>query len=371
MEVLRLWSKNKAGQMDFLLTSGDRSVFDDEARQLGAKLHYVRYGRNNLPQFIREFREILRRERYDAIHDHGDYTSGVHFLWGLGELPPVRVAHVHNSWQHININYGVNVSRRLAARAGKFLVRRLATHICGTSDDILGMYGFPLQTCRRPFTTVLHCGLDVGRFNAPVESDRASVLREFGWGEGARIVLFAGRLDRALEIGHPQNSKNSWLALNAVRAVAEKDKSVCLLMAGDGIPQRQEMQQHIDSWDLSGRFRLLGVRTDMPRLMRAADMLFFPSRQEGLGMVAVEAQAAGLPVLASDAVPVAAKVIPQLYRTLSASAPLSDWADAVLATLNTPRMAMEQARAAVEASAFSIQTSARRLAEVYTGADRR
>jgi glycosyltransferase EpsF len=212
---------------------------------------------------------------------------------------------------------------------------------------------------------VLHCGFNIGRFNAPIGPDRSAVLREFGWDETARIVLFAGRLDRALEIEHPQNSKNSWLALNVVRAAAEKDKSVCLLMAGDGGPQRLAIQQHINSWGLSDRIRLLGVRTDMPRLMRAADMLFFPSNQEGLGMVTVEAQAAGLPVLASDAVPAAAKVVPQLYRALPVRSSLADWTDALFATLNTPRVAMDVARRAVEESDFSIETSASRLIRIY------
>ena len=45
MELLRLWSNTGAVQMDFLLTSGNRGIFDDEACRLGARLHYVRYGR--------------------------------------------------------------------------------------------------------------------------------------------------------------------------------------------------------------------------------------------------------------------------------------------------------------------------------------
>jgi glycosyltransferase involved in cell wall biosynthesis len=367
MELLRFWRRQGEGapRLDILATSGNHGIFDDEARGLGARIFYLRYTRKNLTAFMRGYRQILRDGVYDAIHDHQDYTSGVHFLWGLGCLPRIRVAHVHNPWQHIEVNYGTSHARRLTTRMGKFLVQQLATHVCGTSADILIQYGFPIQSRRPPLTTRLHCGFDVGRFNAPVERDRSAVLNEFGWDEKARIVLFAGRLDRALEYEHPQNHKNSWLALNVVRIAAEKDKTVCLLMAGDGVPQRQEMQQHIDSWGLSHRLRLLGVREDMPRLMRAANMLFFPSHEEGLGMVAVEAQAAGLPVLASDAVPAAANVMPQLYRALPVRSSLADWTDALFATLNTRRVALDVARRAVEASDFSIETSANRLAKIY------
>jgi glycosyltransferase involved in cell wall biosynthesis len=138
-------------------------------------------------------------------------------------------------------------------------------------------------------------------------------------------------------------------------------------MAGAGDEPRRHMERIIQDWGLSHQLRLIGVRKDAPRLMRAADTLFFPSRQEGLGMVAVEAQAACLPVLASTAVPREAIVIPEIYAALPLSDPVECWADALLATLAKPRLAWGAARAAVEASAFSIQNSVARLEAIYRG----
>ena len=365
IEVLKYFAQTKKYEIDFFATSGKRGILDDEAEALGATIYYGRFGRAHLGSFTRKFRKVLSEGCYDAIHDHADYASGIHFLLALGRLPPVRITHIHNTWLHIEANYGISWARKLTARIGKFFIRRITTHVCGTSSDVLRLYGFPIQSDKEPLTFVLHCGFDVGRFNAPREPDRASVIKEFGWNESARIVLFAGRLDRALECDHPQNQKNSWLALNVLRSVAEKDKSVCFLMAGAGDAQRLEMQKHITSWGLSDRLRLIGIRKDLPRLMRASDMLFFPSRQEGLGMVAVEAQAVGLPVLASDGVPVAANIIPQLYRSLPVRSSIAEWTDAVLATLNTPKVPLEIARRVIERSKFSIETSAQQLTKIY------
>ncbi len=367
MEVLKFFAKNNLAQMDFLATGGKQGVFDEEALRLGARIHYIPYGRAHLAGFARDFRRLLRTGRYDAIHDHGDYASGLHFLFGLGCLPPVRVTHIHNPWLHIEANYGVSNVRRFTARTGKFLVKNLATHVCGTSKDALEQYGFPPTVEGRPKSTVLHCGFDVERFSAPRDTDRAALRQEFGWDQNTRIILFAGRLDRALAFDHPQNHKNSWLALNVVKQAALQDPSIRLLMAGDGASQRREMEGHVASWGLSDRLRFLGIRRDMPRLMRGADMLFFPSRQEGLGMVAVEAQAAGIPVLASTQVPPAAMVIPELYRAVDIGAPLSDWTDALFKTLATPSLPLDQVRARVSASAFSIETSAARLLAIYGG----
>src|SRR5437660_1497072 len=78
MEVLRLWSKDGCARIDFLATSGNPGIFDEEAKRLGAQVHYVRYGRAHLPRFAKEFRRVLRTGQFDAIHDHQDYASGWH-----------------------------------------------------------------------------------------------------------------------------------------------------------------------------------------------------------------------------------------------------------------------------------------------------
>jgi glycosyltransferase EpsF len=367
MEVLRLRARDGMGGMDFLMTSGDCGIFDDEARRLGATIHYLRYGRAHLLQFAKRFRRILREGQYEAIHDHSDYVSGWHFLIGAGVSSPVRVTHVHNPWLHIEANYAVSLSRRLTTMIGKHLVTLLATHVCGTSAEILRRYGFKVQDAGRPAVSVVHCGFDIAKFNAPREVDRKSVLREFQWPENARIVLFAGRLDRVLKFDDPQNHKNSWFALNVVRAAVGLDPSVRLLMAGTG-DSHSELERNIQKWGLEHKLRLIGVRSDMPRLMRAADVLLFPSRQEGLGMVAVEAQAAGLPVLASTSVPRESVVIPDLYDALPLSEPVERWAGALLRRVEKPRLSLECCRRALASSPYSITNSAARLERVYSTA---
>lgn len=368
MGLLRLWSKSGKVQMDFLATSGNHGIFDDEARQLGAQIHYLRYGRAELPRFAREFRRVLREGQYLAIHDHQDYVSGWHFLIGQLALPSVRITHVHNPWLHIKANYAVNSSRRFVTMVGRRLVHLLATHVCGTSGEILHRYGFHSEETQRPAISVVHCGFDVEKFNAPRDADRHSVLGEFGWPPDSKIVLFAGRLDRALEFDHPQNHKNSWFALNVVRAAFEKDSSVRLLMAGAGDDSQKELDCRIHDWGLHDQLRLTGVRNDIPRLMRAADLLFFPSRQEGLGMVAVEAQAACLPVLASTAVPRECVVVPDIYDALPLSELIDLWADTLLKRIAKPRPSLDFCRSALESSAFSIVNSSRQLEQIY-GAD--
>ena len=77
---------------------------------------------------------------------------------------------------------------------------------------------------------------------------------------------------------------------------------------------------------------------------------------------------AGLPVLASTAVPSEAKVIPDLYYSLSLEEPLSVWADTLLNIMAKPKLPIELCREALKKSDFSIASSAHKLEKIYRSA---
>jgi glycosyltransferase involved in cell wall biosynthesis len=124
------------------------------------------------------------------------------------------------------------------------------------------------------------------------------------------------------------------------------------------------LERRIAEAGLAGRIVFAGIRRDIERLMVASDVLLFPSRGEGLGMVAVEAQAAGLPVLASTAVPRECVVVPELVRFLELDAGAVKWAGDLLELAARPRnIAAANQRVAV--SAFAIDRSAKALFNIY------
>jgi glycosyltransferase involved in cell wall biosynthesis len=116
---------------------------------------------------------------------------------------------------------------------------------------------------------------------------------------------------------------------------------------------------------LEGRIQFAGIRKDIERFMLASDVLLFPSRGEGLGMVAVEAQAAGLPVLVSNAVPRECVVVPELVHFQKVEAGEAAWAADLLQLAARPPNILA-ANQRVAASAFSIDGSARALLRLYS-----
>ncbi len=350
--------------VDIVLTGGFKAHFDEEAVALGARLFYLPYSRRKIPSFVRGFRRLLRRGRYHAIHDHQDYTSGLHFLFGMGLLPPVRIVHVHNPLTTTEINlYSSSRLRRATGAAGKYGVIRFATDVVGTSRQLVTEYGFDDAAFKNIHLGAAYCGFDTSLYKGSGQRD--DVRREFGWNESAKILLFVGRLDSNPD--RKLNQKNPELALEVARNAIAQNPDVKLLMAGEGDTIKAELEERIKSWGMEDKILLVGVRSDVPRLMMGCDLLLFPSLAEGLGMVVVEAQAAGLPVLASDVVPRECVVSSEMVTFLSLQQDAPAWANEVLRLISLKTPSAIECNLAVRNSPFSIENSANTLLNLYRG----
>ncbi len=356
-------------ELDVLLTGGEKSLLDDAAAALGARLFYLRFGKRNMVSFVKGFRRILAEGNYDAIHDHQDYFAGVHFFLGAGLLPPARIAHVHNPYYHRS-NATTGIVARTINSTGKSLIARMATHVMGTSRQIVSEYGFHESSASKVQLDAAHCGFDVNEYRGDRAEAHRDFCREMGWPDSSRILLFIGRLSGAelLHNGIRMTHKNPAFALEVARECIAQDSRIRLAMVGDGEEKKTEFETEIAGWGLTDHIRLLGVRSDVPKLMLGADLLLFPSLAEGLGMVVVEAQAAGLRVLASDSTPRESVVIPELVGFSSLDDAPAKWASEVLRLIAVEAPDLEQCNARISDSAFSIENSAAKLVEMYSNA---
>jgi glycosyltransferase involved in cell wall biosynthesis len=254
--------------------------------------------------------------------------------------------------------------RRSTITVGNRLIVAYATHLLSTSRQLIAEQGFDeLSSARDIPKSAVYCGFDTSRFLGDQAKARRDIREEFRWPDTAKVALFVGRLDSHMD--ESLNQKNPTFCLEVARECAAMEPDFRCLIAGGGDGMLRILRERVARWGLDERICLAGARSDVPRLMLGADLLLFPSRAEGLGMVAVEAQAAGLPVLASDAVPRECAVVPDIVQFVPLSAGSELWADAALATLNAKRPDPEVANRTVENSPFSIANSAKSLLRIY------
>lgn len=128
-------------------------------------------------------------------------------------------------------------------------------------------------------------GIDPTAYENAEAVDRPSL----GLPMDARIVLWVGRLDPV---------KGLDVLIDAFGGVARRS-SAHLLLVGDGA-MRGELERQIARAGLTGRVQLLGMRRDVPALLKAADAFVFPSRTEGWPNALLEAMASARPIVTTD-----------------------------------------------------------------------
>jgi len=166
-------------------------------------------------------------------------------------------------------------------------------------------------------------------------------------------------------VGRFDHQKNHVFLLDIFSDIVKLDSDVFLVLVGDG-KLRPEIERRVTARRLWERVLFLGSRTDVPHLMQSAmDVFLFPSFFEGLGLVLIEAQAAGLPCIISDAVTEEADIVKPLIRRIGLDQPSAIWARALKDLKSSVRPRFEALRV-VEGSPFTIEASVSKLAEIYS-----
>lgn len=331
--------------MDFLSKRRRETVYDREARERGATLHPMPSTSDRRAWGAALARVLREHGSYDVVHVHRRHVATPLRVARRAGVP-VRVVHSHNA-----------VPRRGLARLpgagfrGRFARRHATLGLACSGRAAEVVFGAGWR--RDPRLRVLPYGIDFAPFAEPV--DRDAVRRELGVSPQARLVVHVGRL-------HPQ--KNHAFLLEVAARLRRELPDVHLLLVGDGA-LRAELEARARALGLGGGVTFAGLRREVAPLLRAADAFAFPSRWEGLGIAVVEAQAAGLPVVCSEAVPEESTVVPELVTRL----PLGDpgpWVGALGRALAAPPpLAAERALARVCDSPFEVARGLEALLALY------
>ena len=144
------------------------------------------------------------------------------------------------------------------------------------------------------------------------------------------------------------------------KLVHDKDKNAILLLVGIGELQDAIKQKVLNS-GLQNSVIFLGARNDVNKLYQAMDVFVLPSHYEGLPVVGVEAQAAGLPCILSDQMTDETVIIKET-KVLPLNAGAAVWAETILETKHTNRRnTMED----VKRAGFDIKTEAKKMEAYY------
>jgi glycosyltransferase involved in cell wall biosynthesis len=220
----------------------------------------------------------LRSEQPDAVHTHL-----IHADWH-GVIAARRAGVRRIYWSGHNDD---PFRRRPAIRLIQaYLWRRVNAGIAISEAVRQFMIRVELAPPRKAIT--VRYGLDPAP-TQPNDEERASLRRMLDIPEAATVIGSVGRLIEQKGLSY---------ALDAFARLRQQFPSAHYVIIGDG-PLRGELEARIDGLGLRGQAHLAGWHSDAARLMPAFDIFLMPSVWEGFGLVALEAMAARLPVIAS------------------------------------------------------------------------
>jgi glycosyltransferase involved in cell wall biosynthesis len=351
MQVLRRIDRTKF-QLDFCYTGSKPGAYAPEIESLGGRMVACPLNRKDPIGFARRFRSLLRGAQYDIVHSHAHHFSGFVLRLARQEHVPVRMAHCHST----SDGKGTGLSRGLYHALMRHWIWRHGTHGLAASEDAAQALFGPNWRSDSRFR-VLHCGIDLEPFRQPVS--RAAVRQELGIPLDAPVVGHVGSFRPA---------KNHPFLLEIAAEVVKHRPDVRFLLVGDG-PLRPQIEARARELGIAGNVIFTGVRSDVPRLMLGAmDLFLFPSLWEGLPIVVVEAQAAGLRCLVSDTVTREVSVVPGAVEFLPLSVGAGEWSSRALQLLHYGRILSEVALGEVQRCGFNIERSADQLRTLYESA---
>lgn len=166
--------------------------------------------------------------------------------------------------------------------------RNTDSGICVSMATVdVAVHGYALERSR---VSVIYNGIDLAQLRDVSARARGDVRSELGIAADAPVVTMIARM-------HPM--KGNATMVRIMRRVVDACPGAVLVFAGDG-PDRAACEALVADLGLVDHTRFLGHRHDVPELLAAADLVVVPSRAEGLGLAAIEALAAGRPVVAFD-----------------------------------------------------------------------
>jgi len=250
---------------------------------------------------IKEIKKLVAQNHYDVVHCHTPIAAACTRIAckGLRGKAVVDEDGIEHKLKVIYTAHGFHFCK--GSSKSSWLIFYPVEKICSKYTDVLVTINqedyklakekFESESCKVEY--VRGVGIDVDSF-ANVQIDRAAKRAELGVPEDAFLLLSVGELNE---------NKNQQLVINAIAKIKDENKEhfdrLYYVLAGIG-PNDGVLQALIDGNGLGDRVKLLGYRHDCKELYKAADTFVHPSYREGLPVSVMEAESAGLNVIASN-----------------------------------------------------------------------
>ena len=333
-------------QFDFVCMY-DKIAYEDEIYRLGGKVYYVPNVKRDYRGYAKSLKQILRKEKYDAVHVN---------MLSAANIVPLRIAHtmgIKKVIAHSHSSSCPGVIRNLMDSWNRPRISRYATDKVACAE-IAGRWMFGSKAFEQGEVTVIQNAICADKFSFSAE-ERKLLREEMGW-QGKTVIGHVGRFDI------PKNHERMIEILASLRD-REENVVLCLVGPKEGLyPSVREKAQKLGVED---KICFAGKQENIRRYLSAMDVFLFPSLFEGVPFALIEAQTNGLACVMSDAVSEEAVVFPEAVKRLPLQEENRVWADTLLEMSRLRKTDADSTKQRLAEAHFDITKEAQRLKQLY------
>ena len=334
-------------EIDIVAAQMCESVFTADLKEKGVKFYELSGSQRKLGQNHRMFKQLLKERQYDVVHLHIFQGLSLYYAYLAKKVGvPVRIAHSHNTALRQSRTRWLKMLIHNAAKC--FLAKNVTDYWACSS--LAAEFMFPKDVVEK--YEFIPNGIDVDKFR--FDNEVRKEIRKNLDIENKFVIGNVGRLCY---------QKNQEYLLEVFAKLQSERSNSVLLLVGEG-QMKEGLQQQAKKLGIADKVIFYGVTDKVEQLLWAMDLFVFPSRFEGLGIVVVEAQATGLPVVCSDNVPDEA-VVTDLVQKIKLSNSADVWAESILNCQAT--MDRQAFNEQVRQSGFAVADVADRIEKAYLG----
>ena len=279
-------------------------------------------------------RRLIRQERYDIVHLHTKRAHALSLWLPRGERAPKYLVTRRMDYPEPRNCYT------------RYLYNRRVDGVVAISRSVADRLS-EAGVNRRPIR-LIYSGIDPGPFKGSLKDQRPN--------EPPNVAILAVLEER----------KGHRFLLGAARVLKERGRRIKYVFAGDG-SQKAQLQRMVQRLGLREEVSFVGFVKDVPKFLSSIDVLVLPSLYEGLGVAALEAMAAGKPVVATRVGGLAESIVDGETGFLVPSRDATALAEAIQKLVGDPFMAraMGQKGTARVLSIFTMERMARQNEAYY------
>lgn len=340
MELYRNIDRTKI-QFDFAVHTTERCSYDDEIISLGGRIYSIpAFTAKNMLTYKKAWKQLLsQHEEWRIVHGHVRSTASIY----------LKIARTYGMYT-IAHSHSISSGKGLKSFVKSFLQNRIKADYYFACSQAAGEWLFGNKIVRSNNYIVLPNAIDVSKF----AYDR--VVR--------KKVRDEMKIDDYYVVGHVgsfYDVKNHSFLIDVFQNIVDNNSKAKLLLVGDGY-LLDDIKSLVNKKGLSDNVIFTGTRNDVDRLMQAMDVFVFPSKFEGFGIVAIEAQTTGLPTIISNRVPEESILIPDLVTIKNLDETASQWANCILSKNSELRKDYSNE---VKEKGYDIKTTSKWIEEFY------